>query len=30
MIESSIFPGLRLNVGAMLALDRAGVLAGLQ
>lgn len=30
MIESSVFPGLRLNVPAMLARDRAGVLAALE
>jgi Uma2 family endonuclease len=29
VIESSVFPGLRLNVPAMLARDRAGVLAAL-
>ena len=29
MIESAVFPGLRLNVPALLARDRAGVLAAL-
>jgi hypothetical protein len=29
VIESTTFPGLRLNVAAMLAGDRAGVLAAL-